>query len=266
MAENNPGYPSEYVGTGYPVFGDGRVNPTIDWLSINESSAHSDYNALTVGLNRRFSKRFSLSVNYTFARNRDNDSNERNFDQEGTLNPFNLNNEASYSKQDVRNNLNVSGLFDLGKGFALSTIMLTRSGFPYTPIMGDDFNNDNNTDNDRAIVDGKVVGRNTFRQPKFFNLDLRLLKAFDLGDKFKISFSAEVFNVFKNKNMSFGPDAVSTFCTDVPSFIGANPSGFNITCPSGFSPSKFAGEAFTAPSTARYGGPRQLQLGLRLNF
>lgn len=266
LAENDPDYPSEYVGSGYPVFGDDRVNPTIDWLSINESSAHSDYNALTFGLNRRFSKRFSLSANYTFSRNRDDDSNERNFDQEPTLNPFDLKSQTGYSKQDVRHNFNLSGLFDLGKGFALSTILLTRSGFPYTAIMGDDFNGDNNTDNDRAIVDGKVVGRNSFRQPNFFNLDLRLLKAFNLGERYKISLSAEVFNLFKNKNMSFGPDAVSTFCTDVPSFIGSNPSGFNITCPSGFSPSKFAGEAFTAPSTARFGGPRQLQLGLRFNF
>jgi hypothetical protein len=132
--------------------------------------------------------------------------------------------------------------------------------------MGDDFNNDSNSDNDRAIVDGKVVGRNTFRQPTFFNLDLRLLKTFNLGERYKLAVSAELFNTTASKNKGFGADARSSFCTSVPEFAGANPSGLNITCPSGTSPSIFAGEAFTAPSTARFGGPRQLQLGARFTF
>lgn len=266
LAETNADYPPEYVGSGYPVFGDGRKNPTIDWLSINESTAHSDYNALTVSLNRRFAKRFSFSANYTFARNRDDDSNERNFDQEPTLNPYDLKSQAGFSKQDIRHNLNISGVFDVGHGFTLSSIIITRSGFPYTAVMGDDFNGDNNADNDRAIVNGKVVGRNTFRQPNFFNWDMRLLKTFNFGEKYKLALSAEVFNLTKAGNKGFGADAISTFCTDVLDFIGANPSGLTITCPDGLSGSKFAGEAFTAPSTARFGGPRQLQLGLRFSF
>ena len=182
------------------------------------------------------------------------------------MNPYNLKAEAGFSKQDIRHNLNVSGVFDLGYGFTLSGIVITRSGFPYTALMGDDFNGDGNEDNDRAIIDGKVVGRHTLRQPNFFNLDMRLLKNFNFGEKYKLAFSAEVFNLSKSNNKGFGPDAISEVCTDVADFIGANPSGLNITCPSGLSPSKFAGEAFTAPSTARFGGPRQLQLGVRFSF
>lgn len=255
--------------TGNPVFAafpTGRIDPSINWISVNESSAHSDYNALTVSITRRLADRFSFSANYTFARNRDDDSNERNFDREPTLNPYDLKAEAGYSKQDVRHNLNVSGLFDLGYGFTLSGIVITRSGFPYTAILGDDFNGDGNEDNDRAIINGRVVGRHTLRQPKFFNLDMRLLKTFNFGEKYKLAFSAEVFNLTKASNKGFGPDAVSEVCTDVADFIGANPSGLNLTCPAGFSPSKFAGEAFTAPSSARFGGPRQMQLGVRFSF
>lgn len=269
LAESDPDYPVEFIGTGYPVFAgfpDGRFDNRVDWISVNESTAHADYNALTLSLTRRFAYRFSFSANYTFARNRDDDSNERNFDQELTLNPYNMAAEAGYSKQDVRHNFNASGLFDLGYGFTLSGIVITRTGFPFTAVFGDDFNGDGNSDNDRAIVDGRVVGRNTFRQPKSFNLDLRLLKAFSLGERTKLSLSAEVFNVTKAKNKAFGADAISVFCSDVPGFIGSNPSGYNITCPDGLSPTASAGEAFTAPSTARFGGPRQLQLGLRFSF
>ena len=269
IAETDPAYPVEYRGTGYPVFAPfpaGRIDPSVDWLSINESSAHADYNALTLSLNRRFADRFSISANYTYARNRDDDSNERNFSQELTLNPYDLKAEASYSKQDIRHNFNVSGVFDIGYGFTLSSILITRSGFPYTAIMGDDYNGDNNADNDRAIVDGRVVGRNSLRQPNFFNLDLRLLKTFKFGEKYGLALSAEVFNATTAKNRGYGADAISTFCTSVGGFQGPNPSGYNATCPSGTAPSIFAGEPYTAPSTARFGGPRQLQLGARFTF
>ncbi len=32
-----------------------------------------------------------------------------------------------------------------------------------------------NDDNDRAIINGRVSARNEFRQPSFFNLDVRLM-------------------------------------------------------------------------------------------
>jgi hypothetical protein len=269
IPETDPAFPIEFIGTGYPVFRPfpgGRIDPLIDWFSVNESTAHSDYNALTLSLNRRFSRRYSMSANYTFSRTRDDDSNERNFSQELTLNPYDLLAEASYSKQDVRHNFNFSGVFDLGQGFTLSGILITRSGFPYTAVFGDDYNGDNNSDNDRAIVDGRVVGRNTLRQPNFFNLDLRLLKTFKFGERYGLALSAEVFNATTSKNKGFGADAISAFCTGVGGFQGPNPSGYDITCPNGTAPSISAGEAFTAPSTARFGGPRQLQLGARFSF
>ena len=78
---------------------------------------------LTVSMRRRFAQRFQFEANYTFASNRDDDSNERNFSRETTLNPFNLKAEEGPSKQDVRHNLNLSGLVDLGRGFTISAIV-----------------------------------------------------------------------------------------------------------------------------------------------
>lgn len=259
--------------TGFPVFpvnGSGgalRPNPAIGIYSINESTAHSSYDALAVSLRRRFAQRFQIEANYTFAKNRDDDSNERNFSRETTQNPFDLAAEAGPSKQDVRHNFNLSGVVDLGYGFTLSAIAITRSGFPYTPrpIEGEDYQNDGNDGNDRAIVGGSVVGRNSARQPYFFNLDLRLLKSFKFGETRSLAFSAEVFNVTRNTNKGFGVDAISDYCTTNPALVStSNP--LSITCPAGTSPSILAGEAFTAPSTARFGGPRQLQLGVKFTF
>ena len=252
---------------GYLVFSATRPNNNIAQLEINESSAHSSYDALTLSLRRRFANRFQFEANYTFAENRDDDSNERNFSRQPTLNPFNLKAEAGPSKQDVRHNLNLSGLVDLGYGFSLSGIILTRSGFPYTAVVedGSDTNGDLNDANDRVVVGGAISGRNAFRQPTSFNMDIRLLKAFKFGETKRLDLSAEVFNLTRASNKGFGVDAISNYCTGTASLAdAANPR--QITCPAGFFPSIRAGEPTSAPSTARFGGPRQLQLGVRFTF
>ena len=251
---------------GQPIYPATRPNPNFGIFSVNESSAHSDYNGLVLSLRRRFARRYQFEVNYTLSRTRDDDSNERNFSRETVQNTFDLKAEAGYSKQDVRHNFNASGVFDLGRGFALSGIIIRRSGFPYTPLFqdGTDFNNDGNDANDRAIIDGKVAGRFSLRQPYFFNLDLRLLKAFNFGETKRLSLFAEVFNITRNSNRNFGADSIGSFCTSIQALSG--PSIFNVTCPSGTFVAAGAGEAFRAPSTARFGGPRQLQLGVRFTF
>ena len=244
-------FPPTIDATGMPIFPAARPIPGVEWLSINESTARSTYDGMTVTLTRRFADRFQFQANYTLAKNTDDDSNERNFSQEPALNPFDLSIERGPSKQDVRHNMNISGLVDLGAGFTLSSVLLARSGFPYTAVIGFDTQNDGNDDNDRAIVNGRVVGRNSFRQPMFFNLDLRLLKGFRLGETRRIDLSAELFNVTKASNRNFGNDAISVFGTPL---ANGSPSEAD------------AGVPLFAPSTARFGGPRQLQLGIRFVF
>lgn len=253
--------------SGFPIFPTTRPITTIAQLEINESTAHSTYDALTLSLRRRFANRFQLEANYTFANNRDDDSNERNFSRESTLNPFNLKAEAGPSKQDVRHNFNLGGVFDLGHGFSLSGIIVTRSGFPYTALIedGTDTNNDLNDANERAVVGGVVSGRNAFRQPYFFNMDVRLLKSFAIGEKKKLALSAEVYNATRNTNKGFGVDSISNFCT-TSSVLASTPNPLAISCPAGFFPSIRAAEPTSAPSTARFGGPRQIQLGARFTF
>ena len=58
---------------------------------------------------------------------------------------------------------------------------------------------------------------------------------------------AEVFNATRATNKGFGNDSISVFGTAA-------------------SPVVTAGRPLFAPSTARFGGPRQIQLGARLTF
>lgn len=264
-------FPPTIQPSGFPIFPSARPNPTIAQLEINESTAHSTYDGLTLSLTRRFAKRYQFQMNYTFSKTRDDDSNERNYSRQSTLNPFDLKAEAGASKQDVRHNFNFSGLIDLGYGFSLAGILITRSGFPFTALIedGTDFNNDQNDANDRAVVDGVVSRRFAFRQPNFFNLDLRLLKSFKFSETKRIDLSVEVFNATRNANRGFGPDSINNFCTANTALATTTPR-YNVTCPSGYFPAKsirgLGGEPSTAPSTARFGGPRQVQLGVRFVF
>jgi hypothetical protein len=260
-------FPPTLQPSGFPIFPTTRPNPTIAQLEINESSAHSTYDGMTLSLRRRFAQRFQFEANYTLARNRDDDSNERNFSRETTLNPFNLKAEAGPSKQDVQNNLNISGLYDLGHGFTISSIIFTRSPFPYTALIedGTDTNNDLNDANERVVVGGLVSQRFGFRQPTFFNLDLRLLKGFRFSETKRLDVSAELFNATRNSNKGFGVDSLANFCTGNSALRDtANP--LNISCPTGFFPNVRAQQPTSAPSTARFGGARQLQLGVRFVF
>jgi hypothetical protein len=188
-----------------------------------------------------------MQANYAYALNMDNDSNEHLFRREPTLNPFDLGSEWAYSKNDVRHNVNLNALADLPGGFMAGAIMFARTGMPYTPIIGFDTQNDANDDNDRAIIDGHVVGRNSFRQPAFFDLDVRVMKALRFGNGNSLELIAEAFNVTRASNLNFGPDAVAVYGSPTQ-------------------PANAAGKPLFAPSTARFGGPRQLQFGVRMVF
>jgi hypothetical protein len=233
--------------TGMPIFPATRPDPTIGALSINESTAHSRYDGLAVSLTRRLATHYQLQANYALSRNMDDDSNEHLFRRETALNPFDLAPEWAYSKNDVRHNVNFNAVAEMPSGFTAGAILFARTGTPYTAIVGFDTQNDANDENDRAIVNGQVVGRNSYRQPSFFDLDLRLLKGFRFGDNREIALIAEVFNVTRAANLNFGVDGVGPFGTPAQ-------------------PVATAGQPLFAPSTARFGGPRQMQLGMRVVF
>jgi hypothetical protein len=232
--------------TGMPIFPRTRPDATIANLSINESTAKSHYDAAVTSVQARY-RRLNAQATYTLSWNKDDDSNERTFNRETALNPFDVTPEWTWSKQDARHIVTVSGVADLPWGVAFGAVLLARSALPYTAVIGVDTQNDGNDVNDRAIIDGRVSARNAFRQPSFFDLDLRLVKGIRMGGSGRLDLIAELFNTTAAPNKNFGADAISNFGT--PSAPVAN-----------------AGQPLFAPTTARYGGPRQLQLGARVIF
>jgi hypothetical protein len=252
-ATGNPIYPKGPAATAGVL----RPDPTIGQLNVNESSAHSLYNGVSLAIERRLSKRLQLQASYTYAVAKDDDSNERDFNRQQALNTFDYSTEWSYSRQDIRHNGKLNALYQLPGGLSVGAIVLARTGIPYKAVVGSDLQNDGNSNNDRPILDGRVVGRNVDRQPSFFDADLRLLKTVNIGRRQRLTLSVEAFNVTRASNKGMDGDGESVF--GKPTTTPNPATGL-------FYANDTAGRPTTAPPTDRFGGPRQVQLGARFSF
>ena len=126
--------------------------------------------------------------------------------------PFAPRSERAFSNLDVRNVLNVAGIFNLPAGFKLNPLVVVRSGAPYTGLIGFDTQNDANDFNDRALINGSETPRNLYRGPAFSDADLRLVKDFTLkGEGHHLDLFMDVFNVLGASNRGFGDQQVSLF-------------------------------------------------------
>ena len=152
-----------------------RPNAAFGIMRQQESSARSNYDALTLTLKRRYANKLQLLTNYTLAYNRDDDSNERNFAGIAYENAFNFQDEYRWSRNDIRHRWAFSGIYDLPLGFQVSSVFEWRTGTPFSAFTNADSNGDGQF-TDKPIINGLPLLRNAFRQPNFFNQDLRLTK------------------------------------------------------------------------------------------
>jgi hypothetical protein len=92
-----------------------------------------------------------------------------------------------------------------------------------------------------------TAGRNTFRGPRLFSIDLSLGKRFRLTERQALSFRSEAYNLLNNPNFGNPGASLAT-----PLTLGKITSGL-----SGLS---------GAPIGETFGGPRVVQLALRWDF
>ncbi|HEV7507870.1 MAG TPA: TonB-dependent receptor [Thermoanaerobaculia bacterium] len=164
------------------------------------SDAKSHYKAATITLQRRYADNFSLYGAVTYSKDRDSDSNERNFSgiQAEDFNNLGLNWGPSARDQRWKGVLN--GVWATPWwGFGLSGAFRYYSGQPFTPIANADLNNDGQAGTDRPTVNGVNLGRNSERQPDFYSLDMRLNKSFKVGP-IDLSIFGECFNCSNKAN------------------------------------------------------------------
>lgn len=209
---------------GRSIFDPARIDPRFDAIYQLESSAASTYHGATLSLNKRLSDDFELLASHTWSKAIDDAS---DFDEQ-PQNPYDLRAERALSRQDVRHRFVVSALFDLPIGpdekdrpkgqtppppgliekifghIEAAPIFTFSAGRPVNVVTG--------ADEERSRAYPYVsrplgTGRNTFRTPRFVNLDLRVVKYIPYGGRRRLDLVTEAFNLLNHPNV-LGVNAV----------------------------------------------------------
>ena len=201
------------------------------------SSGNSSYNALWVTAARRLTKGCQFNASYTFSKSIDFTS----FSSGGIVvqNSFDLPGERGPSDFDARHRFVLSSIYELPfssnelvRGWQLGVIVQSQSGNPFNVVTS------NSTVNGvpntlRPDVDGPVtiigdvdqwfdssaftavpqfgtLGRNVLIGPTFNNVDFSVMKTTNLGERARVQFRAEVFDLFNHANFGRPGNTVGT--------------------------------------------------------
>jgi hypothetical protein len=174
-----------------------------------EQTAQSDYNGVSVTLNRRMSRELSFLLAYHLGHSHDDAS---DFDEQ-PLDPLNLRRDWAYSRQHQAQRLAASALFELPveeirraperlrkslERVTVAPIFTTGSGRPINAL--------ETTDIFRTgafPISARPFGlaRNPFFSPSATSLDLRTMKTFPFKhDRAYVQVGVEVFNLTNHSN------------------------------------------------------------------
>jgi hypothetical protein len=279
-----------------PSFGD-----VYEMARVATNGATSDYNGLQVQFRRRLSSRLQMQVSYTWAHSIDSSSNDMGFG--GGFGSLFGGGQRGSSDYDIRHNLSFSGSYRvyspargafravLGEWY-LDWVAASRTGVPFDVqgLTSDTSSNDTSTPrNFRGGVFAQVrpnytgqplwisdanapggrrlneaafeapsgyeqgnLGRNVLRGFGTFQADVALRRQFAVSERYRLNLSAQAFNLFNNPNF-------------------ANPSpneGANLASPNFGVMTRMLNQSFGGGGGSPYrsGGPRSVELALRLQF
>jgi hypothetical protein len=213
-----------------------NLNPNAIGTRPGISAGRSDYTALIFGLKRRMIRNIDYTVTYTLAKamstigtaadelNANNLQNaELLYDDPAALGPT--------SRTDARHQGSMAAVF-IAKGFTISPIFFYRSPLPVSVTAGSDLNlNSENNDLPARAVQFDGVGNppkdigacetwNCARGAWRTQLNLRVSRAFHLGDRPRIEVIGEIFNLMNAKNPA-------TFVTNATSARYMQPNEFS---------------------------------------
>ncbi|HEX6716384.1 MAG TPA: TonB-dependent receptor [Pyrinomonadaceae bacterium] len=161
----------------------GFFSPFLGETMVTSAVGKSVYDGFTVGMRKRFSRRYQLEWNYTLAKDKDDDSNERDPFTDRSFDINNLQLDYALSDRDIRHKFNFFTFIQMGWGFEGNFRVQGRTAQPITPTTR------------------TATNRNTLRKDNsYFSFDWRIQRPFKLGDRFAIIPVIEMFNTFNNAN------------------------------------------------------------------
>jgi len=245
------------LGRDFPVFADFNpiINPatgqrlrqaefaTLGSVQMFMNGGHNRYLAWATQLRYR-RRRVEFQASYRLSQSKTNQDSTQGSPADGVLNSANWQHdptEYGYSNFDERHRFIASSVWNLPKGFLLSSIASASSGRAYTPMCnGCDANGDGF--NGFFGIGDRTGPRGSLRGDPTFELDLRGAKTFTFREKMNLQLLAEVFNLTNRAN------------------YGSNLN--RITAADG---SIIPNSGFGQP-IALYTPPRQAQFGVRFSF
>jgi Carboxypeptidase regulatory-like domain len=278
------------------------ITPGSDFVMNNDSS--SSYNAMQLQFNRRLSRRLHMLVSYTWSHSIDDLSQDIPYQAPNPYSlPFDPRTWGS-SDFDVRHSLNGSiiaalpsphgGIADLlFRNWTANSIFFARSALPtdlivptlgsgntfyysgYRPnvvpgqplyLYGPQFPGGKSFNSAAFSIppnglDGDL-GRNVLRGLGAWQIDFSLHRDFRVSEGLSLQFRAEAFNIFNHPNFANPSNPENpgqlTFLAPGPGFGSATQ-----TLANGLGPSNVLGQL---SSLFQVGGPRSMQLALRLRF
>ena len=243
------------------------VNPFIVQNNEYASVGSAVYQGGILEIKKRFSNHFSVLGNYTYSKGFDTGT-DFNSDY-GPQDPTNLGADRGLSEFDQRHKVVIAGVIDspwtnsILAGFQLAPIFTYNSGHPFNLLAGGEVNGNNHTTNERPIG----AGRDTGLGPSYTNFDMRLSWQHKLGEKARVQFTAEGFNIANHTNFAsvnnvvnplFGIQTGPTVCPVAGTCATGNTS-FDVHGSASLSPSQPLGFTSAFPK-------REIQLGLRFLF
>jgi len=172
-------------------------------ISTVSSTAKSNYDGVTFGLNKRMSHRYEFQVNYTLSWDKSDDDNERDPFTLRYVRITDLAAEYGYSDRDQRHRVNGLFLWQAPGQVNVSARYSYRSAQPLSLAANGQLSQTPfGSGSDRIRPDGSIVPRNTGRKDNTFSgLDLRVSREFRLGGSAALEPILDVFNVFNSTNL-----------------------------------------------------------------
>jgi Carboxypeptidase regulatory-like domain/TonB-dependent Receptor Plug Domain len=158
-------------------------SPQLGEVMVTSSVGKGLYRGITAGLRKRFSRRIQFEGNYTYSKDLDDDSNERDPFTDRSFDVNNLQLDYALADRDIKHKGNFYMFSDLPWGFEGTVRIQGRSAQPITP--GTRTANNRNIDR---------------KDNEFFSFDWRVLRPFVWGERYRLVPMVEMFNTFNNKN------------------------------------------------------------------
>jgi len=209
-----------FVGQTYtvPLFVGARPNPAFAQMTEIRSIVSSSYYGFVGQLNRRLTRGLQFQMSYTRSKSRDVGQTSSTFtNNNDPFNAFNPQAETGTSNFDVPNKFVANAVYyphfkvsgaarAILNGWELAPIFVAASGNTFTPSISGNLQGISGTTTGQNGSGGSsrfnLVPRNSFRQPRIINVDMRVSRRIHFNESTALEFLVEGFNVFNRTQVT----------------------------------------------------------------